>query len=67
MKKGGTKVDVIIRNISLSILKGLDEKAKESNVSRQNYLNGLLENQILITEINNREWNTKILKRRILK
>ncbi|MFP3470890.1 hypothetical protein R0J90_12690, partial [Micrococcus sp. SIMBA_144] len=55
----GICMDIIIRNIGPSIVKDIDEKAKKSKLSRQQYLKNLLENHVLIREINSREMEFK--------
>ena len=48
-------MELKIRDVSPSVVKELDEKAKKMNISRQKYLKELLENHITVNQINDRE------------
>lgn len=48
-------MDLVIRNLNPSIVKEIDEKAKNIGVSRQVYLKDLLENHTIMNDINDRE------------
>ncbi|MYL22022.1 hypothetical protein GLW04_19290 [Halobacillus litoralis] len=52
-------MEVKIRDLNPSLVKEIDEKAKRSKLSRQQYLKDLLENHVLIRELNSREMELK--------
>src|SRR5699024_7780302 len=53
--KGGSYMDIVIRNINPSTVQDIDEKARDMDMSRQEYLKDMLENLTILEQINNRE------------
>ena len=48
-------MDIMIRNLNPSIVKEIDEKAKNIGVSRQEYLKNRIENLSILDRITDRE------------
>lgn len=52
-------MDIKVRGVNPAIVKAIDEKAKISNQSRQNYLKDLIENFVMLKDFNDREAELK--------
>ncbi|CDQ41538.1 MULTISPECIES: hypothetical protein [Virgibacillus] len=52
-------MEIKIRNLTPSVVKEIDEKAKEEKLSRQVYLKNMIENHTMMSEINERELELK--------
>lgn len=65
-RKGTNVVDIIIRNVSATAIKKIDEKAKEKKISRQEFLKGQLETLAFFHEQTNRELQLENMLEKVL-